>query len=68
VLVVVLGADLPAPELPSFIESVHGIEGGHWGIELDVDHAILVALVELDTLNSATKLNSVSICTLTTTY
>lgn len=66
-LVVVLGADLPASELPSFVEAVHGVEGGHRGVELDVNYAILVALVQLDTLNIATELNSISTRTLTMT-
>ena len=67
-LVVVLGPDLPASELPSFVEAVHGVEGGHRGVELDVNYAILVALVQLNTLDIATELNSVSICTLTTAF
>lgn len=66
-LVIVLGADLPASEFPSFVESVHGVEGGHRRVELDVDYAILVVLVQLNALDIATELNSVSICTLTTT-
>jgi hypothetical protein len=58
-LVVVLSTNFPAPELPAFIESVDGIEGAQHGLEVDVDYAVFVALVELYVLNR-TELNVVS--------
>jgi hypothetical protein len=54
-LVVELRNDLPASELPSFVEAVDGVEGTECGLEVDVDYAVLVALVQLDMLNG-TKL------------
>jgi hypothetical protein len=58
-LVVVLGTDLPAPELPAFVEPVDGVESAQHGLEVDVDYAVFVALVELNVLDR-TELNKFS--------
>lgn len=44
-LVIVLGGDLPASELPSFVEPVDGVESAEHRLEVDVNYAVLVALV-----------------------
>ncbi len=54
-LVVVLGADLPASELESLIKPVDCVECGEHVLEVDVDCAVLVALIQLD-MRNLTKL------------
>jgi hypothetical protein len=44
-LVVEFGGDLPASEFPSFVEAVDSVESTKHGLEVDVDYAVLVALV-----------------------
>ena len=46
--IIVPRTDLPASKLPAFIESVHSVESAEDGLEVDVDCAVAVALVELD--------------------
>lgn len=43
--VIVLGTNLPASKLPAFVESIHGVEGAEYRLEVYVDGAILVGLV-----------------------
>jgi hypothetical protein len=57
--IVVLGPDLSTSELPSLIEPIDGIQGAQYGLEVDIDRAVGVLLIELDMLNR-TKLHQVS--------
>jgi hypothetical protein len=52
-LVVVPRADLPAPESPALIEPVDSVESTQHGLEVNVDRAVVVALVQLYVLNRA---------------
>lgn len=52
-LIVVLRANPLALELPTFVETVDGIEGAEDGLEVDIDDPVGIVLVELDVLDRA---------------
>lgn len=52
-LIVVLGADLSASKLPALVEAVNGVERAEDGLEVNIDDAVFVILVQLDVLDWA---------------